>query len=70
MARSVLHFPRNDIEREAVEILRLRKMPRYGSCSQEEIEWAVSIIQHCDPNHPFLRKREREHEAPDLKLVQ
>lgn len=59
MARSLLNFPRNDIEREAVEILRVRNKPNGGGYTEEEIQWAVSIIQRSDPEHPFLRYSER-----------
>jgi hypothetical protein len=64
MAEPILHFPQNDIEREAVEILRIRKKLSHGSCDKEEVRWAVSIIQRCDPNHPFLRADERSCEKP------
>ena len=64
MAETILRFPQNDIEREAVEILRIRKRLTQGRCDEEEITWAVLIIQRCDPNHPFLHADERSFDQP------
>jgi len=69
MSISVLHFPCNDLEREAVEILRVRKTARSGGYTYDEIQWAVSVIQHCDPNHPFLYRHERKPSVAGPKLL-
>jgi hypothetical protein len=60
MAGNILEFPRDEIEREAVEILRLRHSPNKGGYTAEEIAWAVQIVQGWDPDHPFLRYSERQ----------
>ncbi len=60
MNAKIIEFPRDDIEREAVEILRLRNTPAKGGYSAEEIDWAVKVVQGWDPDHPFLRYSERQ----------
>lgn len=60
MTAIVLAFPRNDLERKAVDILRVRNTPNNGGYKAEEIQWAVEVIRQWDPNHPLLRYSERK----------
>ena len=59
MTATILEFPRDDLDRKALQILRERNRPSKGGYSVEEIEWAVHTVQQWDPNHPFLRFSER-----------